>query len=261
MTLLLDSNELITRLAADVDTALAKALLVVFDADGTLWSGDVGNDVFAFAAEQNLFRDPLRARLIEEAVLHQLPLDLELPTSQLALEFVRACTSGMYPEVALCALQTWCYAGLREVEVHELARQAVGSKLSARYQPEVLRVLGWARSFDLRCVVVSASPRQVLEPLCAELGFAPADIVAAEPNLGEDGRIAARLTERVPYAEDKIRRAKQQLGARPWLAALGDSGFDAPMLSHARHGVAVRPKESLLARLPDMHNVVRLVEM
>ena len=43
--------ELERRLRADRPSALA------FDADGTLWSGDVGEDVFRFAVERGRLRD------------------------------------------------------------------------------------------------------------------------------------------------------------------------------------------------------------
>ena len=61
----IDERGLLAELAALAATG--KNGLLAFDGDGTLWSGDVGEDVFHEAVTRGLLRDEARAALIEEA--------------------------------------------------------------------------------------------------------------------------------------------------------------------------------------------------
>jgi phosphatidylglycerophosphatase C len=253
------SDALIRNLEARLSGLDPADVLLVFDGDGTLWSGDVGNEVFDLAVRSERFHESLRARLRTEAQRHALHLDLAAPVSALAAAFVGACQSGEYPESDLCALQAWCYAGFTETELHALVREALGTGFEARYQKEVRRVIRWARSESLRSVVVSASPRVLVEQASAALGFRRDDIVAVEVLTGADGVFQDDIVGQVPYGDRKVTLARKRYGTAHWLAAFGDNGFDAPMLAAAQLGVAVRPKPALLRRLPELSNAVHLL--
>jgi phosphoserine phosphatase len=58
--------------------------------------------------------------------------------------------------------------------------------------------------------------------------------------------MAADVRRPISYAEGKVTCLRAHIGARPLLAAFGDSGFDAALLGTATLGVAIRPKPGLL---------------
>jgi phosphoserine phosphatase len=100
----------------------------------------------------------------------------------------------------------------------------------------------------VRSVLISASPRAVVEAAGALLGFGPRDIAAATPKV-VGGLVAPEMDGPVPYAEDKLTTGRQLFGPTRWLAAFGDNVFDIDMLTTAELGVAVRPKPRLREKL------------
>ena len=69
---------------------------LAFDADGTLWSGDVGEDVFEWACERELLRADPREALDRAAVAHGVPTAGS--TSRLAHALYSAYRSGRVPD-------------------------------------------------------------------------------------------------------------------------------------------------------------------
>src|SRR5687768_6730399 len=92
-------------LAAHIDLNAA----LVFDADGTLWFTDVGDDVFRDALERDLLKDEAKAALQRMAARHGLEFDGS-PTA-IARRLRNAFRAGRLPERELCEVMTWCYAG------------------------------------------------------------------------------------------------------------------------------------------------------
>ena len=95
--------ELESRLRADRPSALA------FDADGTLWSGDVGEDVFRFAVGHGRLREAARAELERQAESRGFECFADVNAT--AQQLFEAYLAGRYPEREICELMTWCYAG------------------------------------------------------------------------------------------------------------------------------------------------------
>jgi phosphoserine phosphatase len=230
----------------------ARAVLA-FDGDGTLWSGDIGEDLFHAAMRESFLLEAARPALIAEAACYQIPLgEAESDANAVARELFAAYLRGQYPERETCAMMTWCYAGRPASEVRELALGVLAREdLQGRLTHELEPVLEWARASGLRCVLISASPRAVVEPAGALRGFAPEDIAAATP-LIVAGVIQPELAGRVPYAEDKLTAGTALFGDARWLAAFGDNVFDIDMLRTAELGVAVRPKPKLASELAEL---------
>ena len=239
--------ELERRLHADRPSALA------FDADGTLWSGDVGDDVFRFAVEHGRLREAARAELERQANSRGFPCHADVNAT--AKELFDAYLAGSYPEREICELMTWCFAGHSLPEMRDLAREALTAARHAQRLNEELRpILDFARRRGLRTIVISASPRATVELAARAWGFGAEDIAASTPRL-VDGVIAAEMAEPLPYGAAKCVAGRALLGTSHWLGAFGDNVFDLEMLLEAELGIAVRPKPALRTRLAEIPSV------
>lgn len=240
-------RELEDRMRGDLPNALS------FDADGTLWSGDVGEDVFRFACTHGRLRDAARDEIERQARVRGFARFANVNATAQGL--FEAYLEGNYPEREICELMTWCYAGFSVQEMVELVREALAaSKHAERLHEELRPILDFARERTLRTIVVSASPRITVEVAASAWGFLAQDIAAATPRVVA-GVIAAEMAAPVPYGADKCVAGRALLGDTHWLGAFGDNVFDIEMLREAEVGVAVRPKPALRARLEEVPNV------
>ena len=240
-------RELAGRMRGDLPNALS------FDADGTLWSGDVGEDVFRFAISQGRLREAARAEIDRQAQLRGFAHFADVNAT--AQRLFEAYLEGKYEEREICELMTWCYAGFSVQEMADLVREALAAaKHGERLNEELRPILEFAREHALRTIVVSASPRITVEVAAGVWGFAAEDIAAATPRV-VCGVITAEMAAPVPYGADKCVAGRALLGHSHWLGAFGDNVFDMEMLREAEVGVAVRPKPALRARLAEVPNV------
>ncbi|MEO6603673.1 MAG: HAD family hydrolase [Polyangiaceae bacterium] len=242
--------ELDRRLLAERPSALA------FDGDGTLWSGDVGEDLFRFAIRHGLLREAARAQIDHEANSRGFHAFADVNAT--AEHLFEAYLAHRFPEREMCELMTWCFAGHTPTEMTELAAEALRAAGHAeRMHQELAPVLEFARSRGLRAIVVSASPRAIVELAASAWGFAPADIAASTP-LVVSGVIAPQMAGALPYAAAKCVAGRALLGTAHWLGSFGDNVFDLEMLVEAEVAVAVRPKPALRARLTEVPGVLLL---
>jgi phosphoserine phosphatase len=236
--------------AAELDGVLA------FDGDGTLWSGDVGEDVFHYAVSRQLLREAARQALAAEAARHG--IDPGGSASALADRLFKAYVAGEYPERDVCAMMAWCYAGFSVPELDLLIEHAFEEKqLATRLTRELEPVFAFTRTEGLRVIVVSASPQPVVERAARFWNLAPGDIAACPPAVSGDS-LLPYLAAPVPYAEAKLSALGALAGDHRLLASFGDNVFDIELLRAARVPVAVRPKPALRARLAEVPGVVLL---
>ncbi|HYO93275.1 MAG TPA: HAD family hydrolase [Polyangiaceae bacterium] len=229
--------------------------VIACDGDGTLWSGDVGEDVFHYAVSHGVLSDDARAALQEQARLHA--IESSGSATELSLRLFEAYRAGRYPEREVCAMMTWCYAGLTLEALAEHTRAALGQAFDARLNQQLAPVLEFARSRSVPVLVVSASPQPVVEHAAARWNIPPEQVIASRPEV--DGtRILPRLAGPVPYAEIKPLALRNRVGGRGLLAAFGDNVFDIELLQAAQVGVAVRPKPALRSRLPELPGLLLL---
>ncbi len=226
---------------------------LAFDGDGTLWSGDVGEDLFHHAIHRRLLRDEALAAL--RAAAAEGGLETGGDANDVAARIFDAYAVGKYPERETCAMMSWCFAGHTVAELNEICREALAhARIGERLHRELEFVLDFARKTGLRSVVVSASPRPAVEAAAELWGFAPRDVAACTA-AEQAGRFAAHNAAEVPYAEAKVGAGRGLFGESLWLASFGDNVFDVEMFQAARMGVAVRPKLSLRTRLAELPNV------
>ncbi|MDP9150946.1 MAG: haloacid dehalogenase-like hydrolase [Myxococcota bacterium] len=240
--------------------ALARAEpggVVATDGDGTLWTGDVGEDLFhAFLREGRV--EPLADEAIRrEARSHA--LSDAGSGREVAQRLYDGYGDGRFPEERLCELMAWCFAGWTEGDLRAFARGVVDrGELPGRVQEEVRFVLDRARAAAIDVVLVSASPMAVVVEAACRLGFSPEGVVAALPQI-EGGRISPAVQRPIPYGPGKVSRLRERVGPeRVLYAAFGDNIFDVALLAGARLPFAVRPKARLRARANDVPHLVEL---
>jgi phosphatidylglycerophosphatase C len=224
-------------------------VVMAFDGDGTLWSGDVGEDLFRAAMRDEFLVEDALPALLAEAAEHQVPLNGSAGANAVARTLLAAYLAGSYPERETCAMMAWCYAGRTLADVQALAASVLAAEgLGGRLHRELSPIVEWSRQHGVRTVLISASPRAVVEQAASFWGFGASDIAAATPAV-EGGRVLPRLAAPVPYAEAKLSAGRSLFGDARWLAAFGDNIFDIDMLTTAEIGIAVRPKPKLTAEL------------
>lgn len=249
-----DVPELVERLGALHHVGQPSA--VVFDGDGTLWSGDVAEDVFEHAVKHGLLRDEPREELARVAREHG--IDAAGTSSELAGKMFAEYQRGAFPERTVCEVMAWCFAGFELAELRALTREVFElTRLEARLRRSLAPVLELVRYQGVRVCVVSASPRFIVE-IAASLWGVPDCDIAASTTLLDGQRVAPGLAGPIPYAETKVRHARALIGDARWLASFGDSGFDLDMLRAAELPVAVAAKPSLLERLEELPGVLVL---
>lgn len=231
--------------------------VVATDGDGTLWSGDVGEDLFFAFVEHGEFAEPALEALRRDAREHALSDAGTGP--DVARRIYDAYLAGCFPEEQVCELMTWCFAGWTRDRVQAFARQVVDEGgIEGRAHREVARVLERARAAGIETILVSASPLAVVVEAGVRLGFAADHVVAARPRF-EDDVMVAEVERPIPYGPGKVSRLRERIGAdRTLYAAFGDNAFDVALLASARIGVAVRPKARLRDRAYEVPGLVEL---
>jgi phosphoserine phosphatase len=231
--------------------------VVATDGDGTLWSGDVGEDLFHAFLKHGRVEAPALQALALEAREHRIS---DAGTgAEVARRLYDAYLEGHFPEERICEVMTWCFAGWSHGEVQAFARTVVEeSGLANRLHGELIAVLERVRAAGIDLVLVSASPVAIVVEAGALLGFDPDHIVAAQPCFQGDAMVAD-VDRPIPYAAGKVTRLRERIGAaRDLYAAFGDNAFDVALLASAQVSVAVRPKARLRARAGEVEGLVEL---
>jgi phosphoserine phosphatase len=208
--------------------------------------------------EHELLKNDALAELQRSAAA--LGLATEGSASALAKRIFDAYLAGICPEREVCEVMTWCFAGFTHAEVHALAVRVLGlARLSERLNRALEPVMSWAKRRNVTTLVISASPRPIVEAAAAHWDIAPEHIVAGTAALAGE-RLAPALRGPIPYAETKAELGRAIVGSARWLAAFGDSGFDGHMMLAAEIRVAVRPKPSLQERANEIPGLIALEE-
>jgi phosphoserine phosphatase len=231
--------------------------VIASDGDGTLWSGDVGEDLFHELVERGPIADLALQAMRRDALEHA--LSDAGSGSDVARRIYAAYRAGRFPEERVCEMMTWCFAGWTRGRLEAFAHDVVDRcGLEGRLHREVFQVLGRARAAGIPTLLVSASPLAVVVAAGARVGFAPDQVVATRARF--EGEVMLPEVERpIPYGPGKVSRLLERVGPDGILyAAFGDNAFDVALLASARIGVAVRPKTRLRER---SHEVPGLVEL
>ena len=230
---------------------------IAFDGDGTLWSGDIGEDFFEALLENGNIGELAHAALAREAEAEK------LETSGGAVAIARRIhagyLAGTFPEERVCEIMTWAFAGWPHEEAEAFAEKVlVKVGLLGRLHGEAMRVVAWAREHGVATYLVSASPRAVVEQAARRVGIDLANVASATEERDSKGVIVASVVRPIPYGPGKVMHLRAKLGARPLYAAFGDNAFDVAMLREARTPVAIRPKPRLVERAGEVPGLLVL---
>jgi phosphatidylglycerophosphatase C len=246
-------SDLPTVAAADLAAELEGRLgALAFDGDGTLWSGDVGEDFFFGVLDSGRIGDAAAAEIAR--VAREAGVEEGGVPAETARRIYDAYLNGRFDEEHVCEVMTWINAGWSSAATTDFVIDLVGRAFGSRVHPEVAAVIAAARSMGQEIFVVSASPRPIVEAAAAVCGIPAARVIAATAVL-EGDRYAAAVHRPIPYGAGKAAALRRELGDLALLAAFGDNAFDAEMLAMAERPIAVRPKARLVERAADIPGI------
>ncbi|GAC1361674.1 MAG: hypothetical protein NVSMB47_13950 [Polyangiales bacterium] len=264
-----ESGPLVERLERALDAVGGPAhAALATDGDGTLWTSDVGEALFAAIlatdATEHWLRDDARAPLHAELVGHVPDVAPPETSSALARTLWDLYVAGRFPEDRMCAAMTWCMAGSSLTALGAFAGRLLEHEfgLKNRLIPESGHVLQWAARRGVPTFLVSASPRVVVERAArtvAEAYAIPAPTVLAMTPALDGDVIRPALVGVWTYGEGKTEALAAALAVerRSLVAAMGDNVFDAAMLRAAPVPIAIRPKPALTAIAASIPGLVR----
>ncbi|MCI0677610.1 MAG: HAD-IB family hydrolase [Actinobacteria bacterium] len=133
-------------------------------------------------------------------------------------------------------------------EVVALVEETVDEVVSPLVYAEALAIIDEHRRAGRRIVVVSASPEEIVRPLCRHLGID--EVIATRSEVDDEGRYTGRI-EHYAYGAGKA-EAMEEMAAQIGIDlgasyAYSDSATDLPMLEIVGHPVVVNPDSGLAA--------------
>lgn len=130
-----------------------------------------------------------------------------------------------------------------QVEIAAVARE-VGPEIASSAPPAARWLIERHHQAGDVCVVVSASPQELVEVIGAALG---ADRAVGTRTEVVDGRFTGRLDGPFCHGAGKLERLESEMGPLDLsqASAYADSGSDLPLLQACGHPVAVNPDRRL----------------
>ncbi len=197
----------------------------LFDMDGTLLDGDIGDDMVAWLLQRGHHPDPFRSKAPD-------------------FDTYRRITRGWEHrwQTELCAQ---VLVGLTPEEVDGHARELLSAGLGFR-RP----VLGLALALQAaghRVWILTGSAEHLARTVATAAGLDPERCIGVRLAQDPDsGRLTDRIVPPVSFGAGKVIAARTRVGRAPGLA-LGDSRTDLHILRSADVAVAVPPAEGPLA--------------
>jgi phosphoserine phosphatase len=246
------------------------------DGDGTLWHGDVAEDLFFDVLADGRVREDAKPAL--ERLAHGYhPSPASVSATDLARTLFRAYEAGTFEELLVTEMIAWVLAGHTRAEARSLSAASLERHaLRSRLHEEQRAVVEWAQREGIEVYLVSASPRFLIDETAALFGIPTSHVVASSPmwrtpsgsvvergeHAAEDGDVmVADVVRPIPYADGKVTNLRACIGARPVYAAFGDNAFDVALLRDACVPVAIRPKDRLRARAGEVPDLVELARI
>jgi phosphoserine phosphatase len=197
------------RAASRLDELLTPGCLWVSDADGTLWSDDIGEGFLKhLVAEGALVSPDARGDVWAEYEAR-----------------VRADKGAGY------AWAVQVMAGLPEAEVQRRAEAFAREFVPANLYAGMRALVEAAKARGCEPWIVSASNEWVVRAAAPLVGIAPEHAVGIRVAVAE-GRLTSTVVPPITYKNGKIVAIEQRIGRRPSLVS-GDSSGDVEMLDWA----------------------------
>lgn len=133
-------------------------------------------------------------------------------------------------------------------EIQAIVEETVDEVVAPLVYAEALAIIDFHKRAGRRVVVVSASPEEIVRPLCRYLGIT--DIIATRSEVDDEGRYTGRI-ERYAYGAGKAEAIAELAEAEDIdldsSYAYSDSATDLSMLEMVGRPVVVNPDSELLA--------------
>lgn len=230
---------------------------VAFDGDGTLWSGDIGEDFFSAVLASGDLSDRAHEALVREALAEG--IDTSGSAVDLARRIFGAYLAGQFSEERVCEICAWACAGWSRARVDAFAVELLERvELRSRLHEEAVRVLRHCKSASIDVHIVSASPRPVVHAAARILDVALDRVSAVVEQCDANDVILPAVHRPIPYGPGKVTCLREKLGARVLYAAFGDNAFDVPLLAASKIPVMIRPKSRLTERAAEIPEAVIL---
>ena len=239
--------------AAQAGPEVARA--AVFDADGTLWRGDIGDAAFEAAAAADMIDRATWDGPVRDWAARW---DLELP-DEIEAGVARIFRAARGPELAdagvrhgraegawreeLYAMQAWVYAGRARSAVQDFGERLFHEGFADGIFTDMHALLRALDALGIEVWIASASHGALVAAGAPRLDVQLARALGMEPALDDEGRTLPRIA-RGTYGPAKAEAARTALGGRRPLAACGDSVLttDRELLETAVLPVAVAPR-------------------
>jgi HAD superfamily phosphoserine phosphatase-like hydrolase len=207
-----------------IDSVLRLAPRVAaFDCDGTLWSGDAGENFFDWEMKRGVVStevaSAMRARYAEYK-------------------------AGKVSEEDMCAAMVTMHKGLAQSAVMAAATEFMTSNFRGHVFPEMKQLVHQLREQGCEIWAVSSSNEWVIRAGMKQFDIPENRILAAKVEI-ENGIVTDRLV-RVPSGPGKPEALREVVG-KEIDAAFGNSRWDLEMLAMAKHAFAVNPNPDLEA--------------
>ncbi len=210
-----------------VDSVLRLAPRVAaFDCDGTLWSGDAGENFFDWEIRTGVVPEDVGRRMRARYAEYK---------------------AGKVSEDEMCGEMVTMHAGMTDDRLMEAAAEFMGRHFQSHVFPEMRELVRQLRTQGCDVWAVSSSNEWVIRAAMGEFGIADHHILAAKAE-ANNGIITDRLV-RVPSGPGKP-KALQEVVRKNIDAAFGNSRWDTEMLAMAKYSFAVNPR-------PDLESVAR----
>ncbi|MGE0711977.1 MAG: HAD family hydrolase [Planctomycetota bacterium] len=232
--------ELLDRL----DALLPPASWIACDADGTLWACDVA---------ELAWDELLRARAMKPAAGPPLAALLRAAGVEStgdphgdAEALYRLFMEGRIGDFPMLEAMGVCFSGFTPAEARELADGVARRDVAGRIYDATGPLLRGLQERGHRVLVVSGSPRFVVEAGLALLDL-PAPVPIHGVTLAEEaGRLVGRLVPPITWNSGKVEAIGPRLAGAPLAVAMGDSAGDKELLLHASTlRVLVHPRPAL----------------
>jgi HAD superfamily phosphoserine phosphatase-like hydrolase len=200
-----------------------KPRVAAFDCDGTLWSGDAGENFFAWEIKKGIVSDDVGRSMLSRYEEYK---------------------SGEVSEEDMCGEMVTMHKGITEAAMMKAATEFMKTSFPGRIFPEMRELV--RRLHDQGCEIwaVSSSNEWIIRAGMDQFGIPHDRILAAKVHL-EDDTVTDRLV-RVPSGPGKP-KALREVVNKDIDAAFGNSKWDIEMLAHAKHAFAVNPSPELEA--------------
>jgi phosphoserine phosphatase len=229
---------------------------VATDADGTIWSVDVGDALFLRVATREDFRgvgaEKLRAhgaRLLGPTAIADLSL------GAIARALFDGYERGDIDVRTMCDLEAETVADRPATDFEALVDE-VAAQAAAAVRTEVGEFLREAHARGVRVHVVSGSLGVLVERSLTRAQI-PFDRVTGAVLARDGAWIRAEIARTSPLFEGKV-RALEEDGAWPAAVGLGDGGWDHTFLRHCAVPVLIHPKPALVEAMRDVPGVLRV---